>query len=512
MKKRLASMVLCSMLTAGCVLGQPGILRVSADEAMDTLDVFINIPWYPIDSFTGIIPDLIKEETGVDLNVTIATDTNQLGVMIGSGELPDLVFTDTEVDRLSNPNVCYSYTELEDDYGASFAEASEEAKNACRSFSSDGDYYTLLNNFNTNEEWERLQIGAPGQACLLYRKDLLDAIGISVDNIKSMDDFIDVLAKCKEAYPDMIPYGLGGTWKFQVLENFYGVYASQYNPETGDYYYEATAPRYKDFLQAANKIAREGYVSAEAYANENEADGHQSAYNNGCVFYTWYLSYTNLSQLQTETEKINPDAEWALVPKFTDSVPIGTAIGCAGTFVSKNCKNPEAAGKLLTYLHSVKGRESSLWGREGIDWTMGDNGVPQFSDEYMTARANGEINTIYNTLFYFGSTAIEELYMNYSGLDQDFLDLVATYGKGFKNYPEIGAAKPASSSDEGVIYAKLEELRKSYEAKVIFTASDDEFDAAYQEYQDALEKSGVSDYNAYMKQAIAEQKETLGLN
>ena len=58
----------------------------------------------------------------------------------------------------------------------------------------------------------------------------------------------------------------------------------------------------------------------------------------------------------------------------------------------------------------------------------------------------------------------------------------------------------------------MEELRKTYEAKVIFTSSDEEFEAAYQEYQDALEKTGLSDYNAYMKQEIAEQKEALGLN
>lgn len=513
MKKKIVNRILCGMLTLGCVLGsQAGVMLASADEATDTLDVFINMSWYPNDSFTGIIPDLIKEETGVDLNVTIATDSNQLGVMIGSGELPDLVFTDTELDRLSNPNVCYSYTELENDYGASFAEAREEAKNVCKSFSSDGDYYTLLNNYNTNEEWANLQLGAPGQPCLLYRKDLLDAIGVSIDDIKSMDDFMDVLAKCKEAYPDMTPYGLGGFWKFQILESLFGAYQGAYDPETGDYYYEASAPGYKEAMAVANKMAREGYVTAEAYANENEADGHQAAYNNGCVFYTWYLSYTNLSQLQTETAKINPDAEWALVPKFTDAAPSGKSIGWAGAFVPRNCQNPEAAGRLLTYLHSVKGRESSLWGREGTDWTVDENGVPTFSDEYLQARANGEMNTTYNTLFYFGSTAIDELYMNYAGLDQDFLDVVSTYGKGYQNYPEVGAAKPASSTDEGVIYTKMEELRKTYEAKVIFTSSDEEFEAAYQEYQDALEKTGLSDYNAYMKQEIAEQKEALGLN
>lgn len=485
--------------------------EVKADTgSTDTLDVFINMSWYPIDSFTGAIPELIREKTGVDLNVTIATDSNQLGVMIGSGEIPDLVFTDVELDRLSNPNVCYSYTELEELYGASFAEAREDAKNICSSLSTDGNYYTLLNNYNTNEEWANLQLGAPGQSCILYRKDLLEKMGNPP--INTMEDFLNVLEQCKTEYPDMVPFGLGGYWKFQVLENFMGVYSNQFNPETGEYYYEASAPGYKDFLKTANQMARNGYVTAEAYANENEADGHQLAYNNGSVFYTWFLSYNNFIQLQTETKKINPDAEWALLPKLGSSGQIGTGIGWAGAFVSKNCKNPEAAARLLTYLHSEEGRKASMWGREGIDFTMGENGVPEFSEDYKAARSDGSFNEKYNSLFYFGSTAIDELYMNYSGLDQNLLDVFSSYGKGYQNFPEVGVAKPVSSTDEGVIFTKMEELRKSYEAKVIFTSSDEAFESAYEEYMTALEKTGLTTYNDYMKQAILDAKTDLGLN
>lgn len=481
----------------------------ASDGELDTLDIFINFSWFPVDKFEGIIPDYVKEKTGVDLNVTIATDANQLGVMIGSGELPDLVYTDVELDRLSNPNLCYSFTELEENFGASFDNAREEAVSIARSLSSDGEYYTLLNNYNTNEEWENLKLGAPGQAAIYYRKDLLEQLGNP--EINTVDDFMAVLEQCKTQFPDMTPFGLGGYWKFQALSNFMGVLSSQYNPETGDYYYEASAPAYKDFLKAANYMARNGYVTPESYANENEGDGHQAAYNNGCVFYPWHLSYANFTQLQSETQKIHPEAEWVVLPKFGEGASVGTSRGWSGCFVSKNCSNPEAAARLLTFLHSPEGQNASMWGREGIDYTLDADGVPTFSDEFMTSLSDGSFTEKYNQMFYFGATAIHELYMNYSGLDDEILAPFTSYGEGYKNYPELGVAEPLSSSDEGVIKAKMEELKKSYEARVIFTTSDEEFEAVYEEYMDALEQTGLSEYNQYMKTSIQEAKALLGI-
>lgn len=531
MKKKLISILLCmSMVTtllAGCSSGaeetaisateeevsKESEANGSANQAetgtLDTLDIFINMSWYPVDSFTGIIPEYIKEATGVDLNVTIATDSSQLGVMIGSGEVPDLVFTDVELDRLSNNKICYSYTELEEKFGASFSEVNEERKAISRNLSEDGDYYTLLNAYSTKEEWNDMKIGASGQPCIFYRKDLVEKMGVS--EIKTVEDFIKVLGQCKETYPDMLPYGLGGVWKFQPIEGAMGVLFNQYNPETGDYYYEASAPGYKDFLKTANQMARNGYVSAESYANENEADGHQAAYNNGCIFYPWYLGYSNLVQLQTESKKINPDAEWDVLPKLGEFGTVGTSRGWAGTFVSKNCSNPEAASRLLTYLNTQEGIRTSLWGKEGVDYTMREDGVPEFSDEVIEARANNTRNEKYNPLFYLGATsAVQETYSSYAGLDDSILEPFSTYGKGYINYAAVGIAKPNSSTDEGVIYNKMEEIRKSYEAKVIFAASDEEFENSYQEFMDALEKTGLSQYNDYMKQAIAEVNKELG--
>lgn len=501
MKKRLLSLLLCGAMCMG------SLLSVGAEEGeLDKLDVFINMSWYEVDSFTGINPDSIKEATGVDLDVTIATDSSQLGVMIASGDIPDLVFTDTELDRLSNANVCYSYNELEEQYGANFDEKSEEFKNIARSFSSDENYYTMLNAYSTNEEFANLKVGALGTTAIFYRKDLVEQLGNPEMN--TIEDLMNVLEQCKEAFPDMVPMGLGGIHKFDWMRTWMG--ANYYNTETGEYTYGATDPAYKDFMKMANTFARNGYVTAEAYANELETNSHADAYNSGCVFYVWYCSSDSLATLNKETVKSDPNAEWALLPRLSDEENIGTTYGWAGAFVSRNCSNPEAAARLLTYLHSEEGRAASIWGREGVDYTLDEDGVPQFSEEFKQIRSEGRVNEVYNFRFNFGTTATDEIYLLNSGLDEEYLSAMSTFGANYVNYPEVAMAKPTSSSDEGVIYAKLEEIRKSYDAKVIFAASDEEFESSFQEYVDTLTKAGVETYNEYMTQAILEAKEVLG--
>ena len=78
-----------------------------------TLDLYLDFTWYPVDSWTGIIPETLTENGGVYFDVTRSADDSQLGLMIASGELPDVIYTDKEIDRLCDSNLCYSYNERE---------------------------------------------------------------------------------------------------------------------------------------------------------------------------------------------------------------------------------------------------------------------------------------------------------------------------------------------------------------------------------------------------------------
>ena len=474
------------------------------------LDLYINESWMPITSFTGIIPEEITKKTGVKFNVTVTGDSSQLGVMIASEELPDIVWSSTEYDRLSNASLCYSYPELEEKYGIKI-EGNDEQVAIAKSFSSDDDYYTMLDWYDTAEDWASLTVGAPGQTAIFYRKDLLDAANIAAPT--TIDEFKDCLQKVKEAYPDMTPMGLGGYWKFQPLMTWTGMSDSAYDGTT--YYYDSTAPLYKEYLEYCNSLYRGGFVKAEDYANENEADGHQMAYNNGCVFYPWFSNVGNLNQLQSETQKITPSADWHLLSPLKDAngnlhAAYGTGKGWAGAFVSRTCKNPEAAAKVLSFLFSEEGQKLSLWGREGIDYTEVD-GMPQFSDEFLeTRKDSAKFNEVYDPWFYLGTKQTISLKGDFSGLDESIASQFTPYGAGFRNYEEVGIATPTSTSDEGIIKVKLDELKENMEGKIIFSDTEDAFNKNYDEFMNALLKSGVDEYNTYMNNKIKEVKSEYG--
>ena len=527
MRKRWMAALLCSCMVVGALTGcgspkstdEKEKTNTASAQAEDTgdgtekLSIFINMSWYPQDSFTGKIPDKIKEETGVDLDVTIATDEKQLGVMIASGELPDLVYSDDTggvLSSLSNPDVCYSLDELAEKTGVKFDDCAnyKDRSDIAQTFSTDGQAYTLLNAYNTQEQWENLKVGAAGQACVYYRKDLLDKSGIKEP--ANLDEFKECLQEVKEAYPDVVPFGMGGeTWKLDAIGNWMGVSADQYNEETGEYKYWSSTDSYKDYLKYCNELYREGAITAENYSVENEADANQVGYNSNCVFLSGYLKLTNMTGLQNNTKDEN--AEWAVLNPLGEGM-VNDSDGWAGVFVSKNCSDPKAAAKFVSYMNSEEGSRTGLWGIEGDDYTVDEEGVPTFSEKYLEARNDTDKwNNDYNGWFYFGTSAIDEIYSNYCGADEDVVAQFTAYGEGYKNYPEIGISKPLSSSVEGVIKTKLDDLKKMYEAKVIFTDSDDAFESAYKEYMEANEKTGVEKYNAYMTEKIKEVKEKFGI-
>lgn len=507
-RKKITSLLLAAIMLLGLFASMGGAM---AESEVTELDIFINESWWPIDTFTGIIPEAITEATGVKLNVTVCADDNQLGLMIASKDLPDLVFTQKELTRLSTPEMSYSYNELIAQYAPDY-KFNELQESIGKSLSGTDDYYCILNAFNTAEEWEASPI-APGQACMYYRKDMYEAMGSP--EMKTMDDFLKVCEMVKEQFPGVVPFGLGGFWKLQNFSAWSGAAGGntyQYLDD-GSVVHGVSVPAHKEYLKYANTMARSGYITAEAYANEDEANSHALAYSGGCFAYCWYLSPAgSLEPMNAESKKINPDAEWAVLPAIGgENSGFGTSKGWCGTFITRNCKNPEAATKLVTFLFSDEGRRLTKWGREGVEYTLDENGMPQWTEEWLTAiKDQSVMNAKYNQFFYLGASAIEDLLPGYAGLAEDTVEAYATYKEGYQVYPEIGIATPPSNSDEGVIEVKLKEMLKPEEAKVIFSATDEEFEKNYEELQKKAKQIGVDTLNAYMTERVKQIKEDFG--
>ena len=185
--------------------------------------------------------------------------------------------------------------------------------------------------------------------------------------------------------------------------------------------------------------------------------------------------------------------------------------GWAGVFISKNCKDPEAAIKMIAYMNSSEGQHLAMWGREGTDWTLGDNGMPSFSDEWVeTAKDGDKMNTVYNNNYYMCTTELDELYAYYSSADPEIVEIFGKNKDKITNYPEIAIAQPVSTSDMGIIKAKIDEAKPAELVKIYTADSDEAFEEAYQNYMNLLDKIGVQELNSYMTEKVKEVREQFG--
>lgn len=529
--KKLVALMLCAGMAVSSLIGcsdsgetEKSTSAANSDENVEEnpnneeiteLDIFINMSWWPVDYWKGIIPETITEKTGVKLNITVAADEQQLGLMIASGELPDLVFTDSETTRLSDDSICYAYDELAEEYGIEF-EVDSLRESIGKSLSGTEHYYTILNAMSLTEEVEE-SIIVPGQACIYYRKDLYEAM--ESPKLENLDDFLNVCEQVQEEYPEMIPCLLDEAWKLQAISSWIGAgyashtYGNQYVPtEDGGAVYYISDPEYKDFLKYANTLARKGYITAEAYANDGTIDVQQMAINGECFFYCYYLDPASLQTIDNQAKDVNPDAEWAVVPALGNYGVADTNKGWAGLFISKNCKNPEKAMEFVAYMYSDEGSHLSKWGREGIEYTLDEDGTPVFSEEFLALQSDTEaLNEQYNMYCYYGVKGVDENAAKYAAMDEEDYAGFVTYKEGYTNDPAIGIAIPTASSDEGLIQAKLKEMLESEEAKVIFASSDEEFEVNYENLMNLANQIGLDTLNDYMNTRIPEVREEFGL-
>lgn len=541
MKKRLLSLLLCAALLTGCQMTdstdgteQPSTAATKEDSSKEeepdsaaeeeteqetvavdavTLDLYVDFPWYPVDSWEGIIPEELTKNGGVYFDVTRSADDSQLGLMIASGDLPDVIFTSNEIDRLCDSNLCYGYDELIEQYGIDWQPSADRIGIARSHNAQEGDphYYTIIGNYSTEEEWKAAEGVVPNISCLYYRKDIWEELG--EPSLASVEDIADACRMVKEKYPDMIPISAGSpSWRLAAFRDWFGASNDFCYAEDGSVVYRDILPGYYDFLKYVNRLYRDGLIVEENLAITNESDAMQQIYSGKCFIYEWNARPNHLDQINTETRKILPDAEWASIPIPDDACDIIRAgTGWAGVFISRNCKDPEAAIKMIAYLSTEEGRRLAKWGREGIDYELDEKGVPQFSEEWLAASADGDaLHTIYNNDYILCTTELDEAYSFYSGADPE---VVANFEKNtdkIVNCPELSLATPVSTSDMGIVLSKIREARDAENIKMYTAESDEAFEAAYQNYMNMLDQIGVQELNDYMTQKVAEVKEDFG--
>lgn len=467
------------------------------------LTVFLNHTWYDTEEWEGIIPEEITKITGVKLVPTKATDYTQLGVLASSGELPDLVFTSQMMDVLSDPEICYAYDEIMEEYGIEWDIPVEHQVNA-RAFSSDEHYYFRFSHTSSNADWENSR-AVPMVANIDYRKDILDELGMDVPtNLEELDA---VFAAVKENYPDMVPLCFAvETWTLDPFKTAAGCTLQEFMlNDDGSCDIVAKTENFYNYLKYCNSMYQNGYINADNFSWQS-ADA-TAAFSSGKAFARVGNTQGTASDILSGLAEVAPDAEIWELGALSDYPLINSEIGWSATFITKNNKYPAESLRFIQFLFSEEGQKLSQWGREGIEYTLDDKGLPVFSDEWQASIDNNTNTQEYNTNFYFGGSKILEAAARCAVQPEQYQASNDSIRESYDNQEWYAYAAPKTADgDYKVTYDKMTDYIKTGQAKVILSADDAEFEKNYEEFIAQLDALNVDELAEWMAPRLAEAK------
>ena len=420
----LLCLILALCLLGGCAANQEKAkVPISWYLRTDDVDLY--------NSLKGI--QVIEDATGVDVTFQSPPNNSEdaYKMMVISGNLPDVIMWnhDVSMDRMYAEGLIIDLTDLIAQYAPNLTRIYTERPELRKQVeTADGKmyYFPCINPMQTVEEICRKCYNG-----LIIRDDWLKKLGLTAP--MTIDEWYDVLTAFKEGDPngnseqDEIPFdaGSGGLLLFMPA---FGITNGWYvNPETGKVGYGQYSEEYKAYLETMAKWYAEGLVQ-NVYADENgtladSADPNLYADLAG----SWKGLANYWEQRLPQVKEKNPNADFVAVqwPACVDGSGVSYADNYGmsygdrvSTVISTDCKNVEAAARLIDAMYSEEGTNCTTWGTEDSDpinakqdWTNGHGTYtidPETGKKVETEWANTICENFYDGCLLYTSDAADE--------------------------------------------------------------------------------------------------------
>lgn len=355
------------------------------------------------------VDKLITEETGVTVDfIHAGNDVNsEFNVMMATGNLPDIITLDrwnstSLIQSLIDSGSVAPLNELMEQYDPYLSTILPESMVDWYT-QEDGNIYAIPNYYVSPEMLEQYPDVKPyynerSNGQIIVRKDIMDQLGITVEELQQEDTLIAALKKVKAAnleYNGIKVLPLYFDDKDKYINDSLGVLAGSfgavYEAEDGSYVDVRRTEEYKHVLEFTNKLYTEGLLSLENFTsarNQIEEKMTQGAIFMKIGSYADYTSPVNqLYASDPNAKYITIDAiksSEGTLPQYGRSLNKGWTL----TFVNKNSKNADRAIQFIEYLYSEHGHTVCSFGKEGETFTVTADG------KYML---NSDIQEAFNT-------------------------------------------------------------------------------------------------------------------
>lgn len=482
----------------------------------------------------------LQKQTGVDVKMEflVGDSGTKAGVMIASGDYPDIISASGEMAKLLDAGAYIPLDELIEKYGPNIKRVYEPYFNKMKA--KDGKIYTLP--FTANQGF--IAEPDPGTAFWIQRSVLKE---FGYPKITTLDEYFDFIRKYKEKYPkvdgkDTIGFmvSAGVNNNFFTLQNPAAHLAGYPNDggvmvdmKTNEAKIYAGTEYQKKWIKKLTDMNAVGLFDPESFTMNK--DQYLAKITSGRVLgffnYSWQVgdAFKNLKKAGIDEKRYAPLPivfDKSIKDQYID--PPGF-VSNYGVGISVKAKNPE---RIIKYFDNMLKEENQIltsWGIKDQTYSVDEKGRFYYKDDQAKYHEDPDLSLKFGFNYftewpkYGGNSVLKDGNAYAPGNQAEVASALYTDGdkkileaygaKTFSGYytkPDERKWFPAWSiaipqgSPEQIFTTKSDDLQKKYLSKMILE-SPDKFDATWNEYMTELNKLDKKTYEATMNKAIQDR-------
>lgn len=496
--------------------------EIIQDNSVTDMEWYINFSWFTTSWGGNEVSRAITDITETDIRfLTPKGDgSEKLNAMIASDTLPDLItleWWEPQNRDMIDKGQVYALNELADKYDPGFYDVLDEKVVEWYRLA-DGNFYSYHNSFFTPEDFENGDLTSNQN--FMVRKDIYEAIGSP--DMTSPEGFMEAVRAAARMFPEvdgepLIPIGAD---EFTDTGNdSFGLYLHSFlavpYEKDGRFYDRNTDSDYLKWLKVFRDLGEEGYLKGEIFVDKRSQ--LEKRIEKGQYFCLFYQS-TDVMDSQRVLYNTKPDSIYIAVDGPRNEagdnprLPTGGIQGWTSTYISKNCRNPEKALRLLKYLISEEGQKMTCLGVEGSMYKMQD-GVPVMNKEVtkLLARDRKAYDEKYgadNAYWMLQNNVMQQQWIKEK---ESPVSQMQEWTKPYTVYVSQYEINPTSDSQFSVLYDRQQRIWGETLPRLLLAEREEEFDRILQEYLVKRTENGYEEYAEKLTQLYKKNKEKLGL-
>lgn len=492
------------------------------------LEWYVNDSTFSWNSYgSDRVSQIIKEKTGAKIKFTcpVTDDGQKLSTLISGNKLPDIISVQcwySQCSQLAAQNYLYPLDGLIERWAPSFVEKEQED---IWNYFTEGDGYCYgVPNFAYSTKYVNDTDKMEPNGCLMVREDWYqEALSAGYD-MTTAQSFIDGCKYIRDKHSNAIPFQLDaftneGNESIDWLSQYF---CSPYEDSEGNYLDTRLTDRYQEMLEFLNNCHKAGIIKSANYSDK--AAAIRTNISRGNCFVTavtpqdYQAAFLNAYGSGVEYVPLilrNKDNEAPVLQDISGN-------GYLLTMITRNCRRPDKAIKLLEYLYSEEGQRLVAFGVEGesYQWDDDEHTSLSWTDRYVRGvNGNVEDEAWINTLGLYQMTLLMNLaYINkYKPLngrkDKDiYIDNMKRSLTPYSyNFKPTFLKHDTARSDYFTTYTKFNNIKTKWAQFIVNIIRASDWKSEYDNAVNYCNRIGWNDVQTFYKESYTNTKQILNV-